>query len=955
VLIDAQAACFFIERHGLSPNSHFLAGRWRMTPEQKARQQIDRQLDQAGWLVQDFRQMNITAGLGVAVREFQLTTGDADYMLYADAKAIGVVEAKPKGHTLTGVETQSGKYLDGLPATLPHYSLPLPFAYESTGEVTQFTNTRDPDARSRPVFTFHRPEELIRLAKLNEQVRIRLRKMPPLDIGNLWRVQIQSIHNLETSLAANRPRALIQMATGSGKTFTAVNFCYRLIKYAEARRILFLVDRNNLGKQTLNEFQQFVSPVNGYKFTEEYTVQHLKKNTIAPASKVCITTIQRLYSMLKGEDEFQEENEEGSLFETENSLFKEPLPVIYNQKIPIETFDFIVVDECHRSIYNIWRQVLEYFDSFLIGLTATPTKQTIGFFGGNLVQDYAHEQAVVDGVNVGYDVYRIETKITSDGAKLAREPGVFVPHRDRRTKGKKYKELDDDLTYTANQLDRDVVSENQIRLVIRTFKEKLPEIFPARTEVPKTLVFAKTDLHAEDIVRVIREEFGKGNEFCQKITSKSTGKKPDELLSEFRNSYFPRIAVTVDMIATGTDVKPLECLIFMRNIRSLGYFEQMKGRGCRVVDPDVLQSVTPDAKHKTHFVIVDAVGVCEDEKTATKPLDRKPSVSLDKILNLVAAGAANDDVVSTLASRLSRLDQEVDLIQQAAIQKASGGKSLAELSAGLLRSLDPDVNTQLAAQKFDVPKDQEPTEEQVDQVEREQMATALKSFHDPKLRDAILSAKRSLEQVIDDQTYDKLLRAGFDVEALEKAKSMLTSFRKFIEDNQDEIEALQVLYSQPYQAGLKFRHVKELAAKLNQPPFFVDPNRPESLTRLWQAYEVVEPDKVRGKGGKQLVDVIALVRHAIDPNTLLAPVGITVEERYQQWIADKHAANVTFTDDQRKWLDAIKDHIASSLNIEQDDLEEVPFNAIGGLGRAYELFGERLPAILDELNVRLAA
>lgn len=516
-------------------------------------------------------------------------------------------------------------------------------------------------------------------------------------------MQIDSINNLERSLALNKPRALIQMATGSGKTFTAVNFCYRLIKYAGAKRILFLVDRNNLGKQTLNEFQQFISPVNGYKFTEEYTVQHLKKNTIAPASKVCITTIQRLYSMLKGEEDFQEENEEGSLFETESSLFKEPLPVIYNSQIPIEMFDFIVVDECHRSIYNIWRQVLEYFDSFLIGLTATPTKQTIGFFGGNLVQDYAHEQAVVDGVNVGYDVYRVETKITKDGAKLAREPGVFVPHRDRRTKGKKYKELDDDLTYTANQLDRDVVSENQIRLVMRTFKEKLPEIFPGRTEVPKTLVFAKTDLHAEDIVRIIREEFGKGNDFCQKITSKSTGKKPDELLSEFRNLYFPRIAVTVDMIATGTDVKPLECLIFMRNIRSLGYFEQMKGRGCRVVDPDVLQSVTPDARHKTHFVVVDAVGVCEDEKSATKPMDRRPSVPLDKILNLVAAGAASDDVVSTLASRLSRLDQEVDPIQHTAIQKASGGKSLAELSASLLNSIDTDTNTELAIKKFQIP------------------------------------------------------------------------------------------------------------------------------------------------------------------------------------------------------------------------------------------------------------
>lgn len=931
-----------------------------MTPEQKSRQQIDRQLEQAGWIVQDYRQMNISAGLGVAVREFPLTTGDADFMLYADAKAIGVVEAKPKGHTLTGVETQSGKYLDGLPKALPNYRLPLPFAYESTGEVTQFTNTLEPDARSRAVFTFHRPEELIRLVKLDTQVRGLLREMPPLNTGNLWNVQIDSINNLEKSLALNKPRALIQMATGSGKTFTAVNFCYRLIKYAGAKRILFLVDRNNLGKQTLNEFQQFISPVNGYKFTEEYTVQHLKKNTIAPASKVCITTIQRLYSMLKGEEDFQEENEEGSLFETENSLFKEPLPVIYNGQIPIEMFDFIVVDECHRSIYNIWRQVLEYFDASLIGLTATPTKQTIGFFNNNMVQDYAHEQAVVDGVNVGYDVYRIETKITKDGAKLAKEPGVFVPHRDRRTKGKKYKELDDDLTYTANQLDRDVVSENQIRLVIRTFKDKLPEIFPGRSEVPKTLVFAKTDLHAEDIVRIIREEFGKGNDFCQKITSKSTGKKPDELLSEFRNSYFPRIAVTVDMIATGTDVKPLECLIFMRNIRSLGYFEQMKGRGCRVVDPDVLQSVTPDARHKTHFVIVDAVGVCEDEKSATKPMDRKPSVPLDKILNLVAAGAASDDVVSTLASRLSRLDQEVDPIQQAAIQKASGGKSLAELSAGLLKSIDPDANTELAVGKFKVPEGPngeppEPTEEQVVEVEREQMAKALKAFHDPKLRDAILAAKRSLEQVIDEQTPDQLIRAGFDAEALEKAKSMLTSFRKFIEDNKDEIEALQVLYSVPYRAGLKFRHVKELATKLNQPPFFVDPNRPESLTRLWQAFEVVEPDKVRGKGGKQLVDVIAMVRHAIDPNTQLSPVDMTVEERYQQWMAEKQTAGVTFTADQRKWLDAIKDHIAASLNIEQDDLEEVPFNSIGGLGRAYELFGDKLTAILDELNMRLAA
>ena len=658
--------------------------------------------------------------------------------------------------------------------------------------------------------------------------------------------------------------------------------------------------------------------------------------------------------MLKGEDEFQEENEEGSLFETENSLIKEPLPVIYNAKIPIETFDVIVVDECHRSIYNIWRQVLDYFDATLIGLTATPTKQTIGFFGGNFVQDYTHEQAVVDGVNVGYDVYRIETQITKNGAKLVREPGVFVPHRDRRTKVKKYKELDDDLTYTANQLDRDVVSDNQIRLVISTFRDKLKEIFPGRTEVPKTLVFAKTDQHAEDIVKIIREEFGKGNDFCQKITSKSTGKTPKEHLSAFRTMYFPRIAVTVDMIATGTDVKPLECLIFMRNIRSLSYFEQMKGRGCRIIKSDDLQSVTPDAKHKTHFVIVDAVGVCEETKSTTKPLDRKPSVPLDKLLNLAAAGVVDVDLASTLAARLARLDQEVTPAQANEIAQTSGGQSLGTLSAILLESIDPDSNAVIASEKHNLPAGQEPTDEQLAAVEQEHVSQALKPFHNPKLREAILSAKRSLDQVIDEQTPDQLLRAGFDAAALEKAKSMVISFRKFIEENKDEIEALKVLYSQPYRAGLKFRHVKELAGKLNKPPFYVDPTHPETLGRLWNAFEVAEPGNVRGKGGKQLVDVIALVRHAIDPKTPLLPVGMTVEERYQQWIAEKQTTGTVFNADQRKWLDAIKDHIASSLNIEQDDLEHVPFNQIGGIGKAYELFGNELVILLAELNQRLA-
>jgi type I restriction enzyme R subunit len=391
------------------------------------------------------------------------------------------------------------------------------------------------------------------------------------------------------------------MASGGGKTFAAVSFIYRLIKFAKAKRVLFLVDRSNLGRQTRREFQQYATPDDGRKFTELYNVQHLTSNTLDTVSRVCITTIQRLYSMLKGETEFDAEIEEQSLFDisADDEKIKE---VAYNSRIPIETFDFIVTDECHRSIYNLWRQVLEYFDAFIIGLTATPSKQTLGFFNQNLVTEYSHERAVADGVNVGYEVYRIKTKISEKGGSV--EAGYYVDKRDKLTRETRWEQLDEDLQYSSRQLDRDIVAPDQIRTVIKTFKDKLYiEIFPGRKEVPKTLIFAKNDSHAEDIVHIVREEFGKGNEFCKKITYRTTGEKTDDLIASFRNSYNPRIAVTVDMISTGTDIRPLECVVFMRDVKSRVYFEQMKGRGTRIISPTDLQAVTPGSFRKTHFVI----------------------------------------------------------------------------------------------------------------------------------------------------------------------------------------------------------------------------------------------------------------------------------------------------------------------------------------------------------------
>jgi type I restriction enzyme R subunit len=546
-------------------------------PEARARDKIDLLLEQAGWCVQDRQDLNLTAGDGIAVREFLLEKGHGyvDYLLFVDGHAVGVVEAKPAGYSLTSVEFQAAKYVKGLPHSLTTPFRPLPFAYISTGEETVFINTLDPQPRSRPVFSFHRPETLrewLIADTLNAWIkqsggfytsaentkpstlRARLRAMPPVELPGLWPNKVRAIVNLEKSLFDDRPRALIQMATGTGKTLLAVTEIYRLIKFGGARRVLFLVDRANLGEQAEKEFQGFRTPDDHRKFNELYNVQRLTSNTVGSSSKVVISTIQRLYSILKGEPELDPEAEEHTPMVDDPTLPKEPLPVVYSKIIPPEFFDVIFIDECHRSIYSLWRQVLEYFDAYLLGLTATPAKHTYGFFHQNVVMEYPHERAVADGVNCDYDVYRIRTTITAAGSTIEAAPGTMVGFRDRQTRKMRWEAPDEDVHYTGDDLDRNVVATDQIRLIIQTFRDKvLKETFPDRSEaVPKTLIFAKDDSHAEDIVKIVREEFGKGNDFCQKITYKVTGAKPADLIQSFRNSYNPRIVVTVDLIATGS-------------------------------------------------------------------------------------------------------------------------------------------------------------------------------------------------------------------------------------------------------------------------------------------------------------------------------------------------------------------------------------------------------------------
>ena len=731
------------------------------------------------------------------------------------------------------------------------------------------------------------------------------------------------------------------MATGSGKTYTAVSFGYRLIKFAKAKRILFLVDRSNLGRQTNKEFQQYITPDDGRKFTELYNVEHLTTNTIDSVSKICITTIQRLYSMLRGEKEYEDELEEKSLFQIDPLREKASREVVYNPEIPIETFDFIVTDECHRSIYNLWRQVLEYFDSFIIGLTATPAKHTLGFFNQNLVTEYAHDRAVADGVNVDYDVYRIKTKITEKGSKV--EAGEFIDKRDKLTRKKRWEILDEELKYTARELDRSVVAVDQIRLVIKTFKEKLfTEIFPGRKDVPKTLVFAKDDSHAEDIVGIIREEFGKGNEFCKKITYKS-GEKPEDLIASFRNSYPLRIVVTVDMISTGTDIKPLECLLFMRDVKSRVYFEQMKGRGTRTISSTDFQQVTMDAKEKTHFVIVDAVGVCESDKTDSRPLERKRSIKFDKLMNSIVYGNRENDTISSLASRLSRLNNQIDEKSKKELLAVTKDKPLKEIINGLLDSIDPDIIEERAKEEYNTDK---PTKKQKENIEKKQKEAACAIFYEPKVRNKIIEIKTRNEQTIDKISKDEILFAGHDDKARERAKTIIDTFKKFIVDNKNELTALQIFYSKPYgQRKLTFKQIKELAEAIEKPPYRL------STEQLWQAYEQLHQAKVKRVGTQKLLtNIISLIRFELGDIELLEPFSEEINHRFNSWLEEQEESNRKFTDEQKEWLVLIKNHIISSLSIEESDFQYAPFFEKGGQVKANRLFNNKLNAILVEIN-----
>ncbi|CAM3889078.1 MULTISPECIES: DEAD/DEAH box helicase family protein [Flavobacterium] len=929
-------------------------------PEQIARDTIDKQLVACGWIIQDKKSFNLAAGLGVAIREYQTDIGPADYVLFLDKKPVGIIEAKrAELGILTAAEDQAEGYANAKLRLLDNK--PLPFVYLSNGEIVKFTDYRDPKPRSRTVFTFHRPETLAQWLSQEKTLRARLQDLPALPIEGLRDCQITAITNLDTSFKDQRPKALIQMATGSGKTFTAITFIYRLLKYAKAKRVLFLVDTKNLGEQAESEFRAFTANEDNRLFTELYGVTRLNSSFIPNDSQVYISTIQRMYSILK-DTELDESAEEENPNET-RFIPKEPVPVGYNEKVPIEFFDFVVIDECHRSIYNLWKQVLDYFDVFQIGLTATPDNRTFGYFNQNLVSDYGYEKAVIDGVLVPYNVFTIETEINKNGASILKEFSPLIDKRSRQTRKKFWEALDEDEVYSGKQLDKDIVNPSTIRTIIKATKDNLPAMFPDRYpvetgcdlsafEVPKMLIFAKTDSHAEDIIDIVREEFGEENKFCKKITYKSD-EDPKSVLQQFRNDYYPRIAVTVDMIATGTDIRPLEVLLFMRDVKSRSYYEQMKGRGTRTCSIEELKAKgTPTAKFsKDHFVIIDAIGVEQSQKTDSRPLEKAPGVSLKDVLTSVAMGNTSEEMMSTLANRLIRLEKQLQDKHKKEFSEKANGLSINQVVQKLLNAHDPDTIANEELRIRNSMRGQAPIEIEnaITVANQKLIDDAVAVFNSPDLRNFIIDIRKKLDQIIDVVNIDTITNIGWVKDQEVTSAALIEDFKTWIATNKDEITALQIFYAQEYRhRTFTYTMIKELCEKLKTEKPLLAP------VSVWKAYEQLE--KTNGSAKNELIALVSLIRRVVGMDSTLTSYDKTVDANFKKWIFEKNAGkHNAFTEDQMQWLRMMKDYVANSFSIEKDDFDLSPFNAEGGLSKMWALFGEETDVIINELNEVLAA
>ena len=886
-----------------------------MTPEEKARIKIDQWFADAGWKVinRDDYEPTCTA---VAIREGLLKGNlEADYFLFINGKAVGVLEAKREETDAfaSKVCEQAALYAKSVPNIYQTYQNPLPFIFTSNGKELYFCDFREKDSNFKQILSIPTPRELVKELGIEDTFA----GLPTLKKKGLRDCQYEAVTELEKSFRTDQKRALMVLATGAGKTYTACLAAYRMLSYTPMRRVLFLVDRNNLGKQAENEFGTFRLTENGDAFNTIFTVNRLRSSSIPSDSNVVISTIQRLFSFLKGED--IEDSDDDDDNEPAEEVTLPP-----NPNLPHDYFDMIIIDECHRSIYGNWRKVLEYFDTArLVGLTATPIPETIAFFNNNRIVNYTLEKSILDGVNVDCRIYRIKTQVTENGGAILE--GERLKEETRYTGEVKTVSSKEARTYTNKELNRSIINPAQIKLILSTYKDVVykelfndPQREPNMDYLPKTLIFALNEAHATNIVQIAKEVFGRDDDrFVQKITY-SAGDS-NELIRQFRNDKDFRIAVTCTLVATGTDVKPLEVVMFMRDVESEPLYIQMKGRGVRTIGDEQLRNVTPNAFSKDCFYLVDAVGVTEHEKTTPTATDEPTTktITLKELLERISHGYIPDEYLKRLAATLARIYNKADNSQREEYARLAH-EDMKVLSARIYDALEkgilpPFVDTN------------EPN------LERKGLVSPLANHADARKYLLILAAG-FVNTLMPGE--DTLISKGFSVE---EAKSTTEAFETFCKEHADEIEALRIIYNNEGEA-ITYSMLKDLENKLKLA------NNHFTSKQLWNSYAIVNPKTVRRSTTKEesdaLTNIIQLVRFAFHQIERLESVVTTAKQYFNLWMGQTQRE---ITDKQREVISRIVDYIASNgactvRDIREDDATHAAqlIRAFGNMQKADE-------------------
>ena len=854
-----------------------------MKPEEKARVKIDQMFEDAGWKVvdRDFYSPTITAA---AIREGLLEGNrEADYFLFLNGKAVGVLEAKRKEVNVASdwVSDQAERYTRYVPKCYQAFARPLPFIYLSNGENTYFRDCRIEDSDLEEINRIHTPKEMVKMLGINDPYA----GLPTLKKKGLRDCQYEAITELENSFRAGQNRALIVLATGAGKTYTACLAAYRFLAYTPMKRILFLVDRNNLGKQAEGEFGMFRLTENGDPFNTIYTVNRLKSNKVPSDSNVVISTIQRLFSLLTGQEIVDNDDDDEDTTTGEVQLTG-------NLQLPPDFFDIIIIDECHRSIYGNWRRVLDYFSTAkLIGLTATPVPETMAFFNNNRVVNYTLERSIIDGVNVDSRVYRIKTQATENGGAILK--GDKLKRVTRYTGKVEIIKNEETRNYTKEELNRSIINPAQIKLVLETYRDAVytemfidPQREPIMDYLPKTLIFALNENHATNIVRIAKEVFGRTDDkFVQKITYSSGDS--NELIRQFRNDKEFRIAVTCTLVATGTDVKPLEVVIFMRDVASAPLYIQMKGRGVRTIGDDQLRNVTPNAFSKDCYFLVDAVGVTEHDHTVSGPSDDTSlTITLKRLLELLTHGNVKDEYLRLIASKLSRIYSKANQKQREKFMDLAHA-DMREISSNIFDALEKGIL---------------PPYISIDEPNNERKGLVIPLTHHPEACQYLLILAAGFIETLQPGE-DTLISKGF---SQEEATEVTTAFEEYCKENRDDIEALRMIYNNEGEP-LTYSLLKDLENKLKLA------NNKFQTSRLWNCYSIVNPQSVKKYTTKEekeaLTNIIQLVRYANHQIDTLESLYPSAQQRFNLWYGQVQRS---VTESQIAIVRQIVDYIASN-------------------------------------------